>query len=111
MAGRVVELEASAGGKKHRLRTRAVVDATGTAAVTRLLDPALVQGELAKRRRALSRLVRSLNLVNTALAGRDGDLARLIKVASPVLETEGQSSAWLTSSMTAPLAAVTLVWS
>jgi phospholipid/cholesterol/gamma-HCH transport system substrate-binding protein len=50
-------------------------------------DTALVEGELAKRRRALGRLVRSLNLVNTALAGRDHDLARLIKVASPVLET------------------------
>jgi phospholipid/cholesterol/gamma-HCH transport system substrate-binding protein len=62
-------------------------------------DTALVQGELAKRRRALSRLVRSLNLVNTALAGRDGDLARLIKVASPVLETLAAERAGLTESI------------
>lgn len=43
VAGRVVGLEINRYGETVRLRTRAVIDATGTAEVVRLLDPSLLQ--------------------------------------------------------------------
>jgi hypothetical protein len=42
-AGRVVGLEIARTGETLRLRTRSVIDATGTAEVARLLDPSLLQ--------------------------------------------------------------------
>ena len=44
-AGHIVALEAEGPAGRLRVRTRAVVDATGTAAIARLFDPALLQGD------------------------------------------------------------------
>jgi hypothetical protein len=56
-AGKIVRLEITSPGESLQLRTRAVIDATGTAEVVRLLDPSLVQSD---PRRAAGGLVLKL---------------------------------------------------
>ena len=48
-------------------------------------DLARVNGEVAKRRRNLRRLIRSLNTLNAELASRDGDLAGLVTSSAAVM--------------------------
>jgi hypothetical protein len=69
-ADRVTELEISGPAGPFRLRARAVVDATGTAAVVRLIDPSLLQDD--PRRPAAGLIFRMRGVTPGALAFPNG---------------------------------------
>jgi hypothetical protein len=96
-SGRIVGLEIIRPGETLRLRTRAVIDATGTAEVVRLLDPSLLQND---PRRAAGGLVLQLRgVVPDALNFPQGlaVLRALRAAAADGTLPPGTDQAWLDS--------------